>query len=217
MKLVFVHGWALDATTWNGVAAALPGDVGERIDRGYFGKEQTLPASDDPCVLVGHSLGFLYGLSLPRNWKAWIAINSFPRFVTKTGKIGCVPPAALRDMRIRLQADAHKTLADFHSLIGAKRPDGEPNIERLRQSLDELRDFDSADVTGYALPGLVLASKNDPLVPQEISTNLAENKDILWHDTTEQGVGGHILPHSDPEFCAKAIKDFLEKHGLAST
>lgn len=253
MRLVFIHGWGLDASLWDDVIHLLPMHACERIDLGFFANNQwsdypplaggsndevgrggvynvpspaktksladaklkfllPLPQGERKGILIGHSLGFLYGLSLPIQWQSWIAINSFPRFITTPEEIGCVPPAALRDMRMRLSTNTEKTLVDFHSMIGAPSPKGAPNTDALRQGLDELRGFDCRDFAGYSLPGLVLASKNDPLVSVEASENLAKNKDILWHQTA-----GHILPHSDPHFCALAIRNFLDRHGHTHT
>jgi pimeloyl-[acyl-carrier protein] methyl ester esterase len=212
MRLVFIHGWGLDASLWDPLVAELSDHTHLCLERGFFGQRQLSIVGDEPSILIGHSLGFLYGLSLPIKWQGWVAINSFPRFVIKPNEIGCVPPVALRDMRIRLRANTKKTLADFHAMIGAPRPNSAPNTDALCQGLDELRDLDNNDLTASNVPGLVLASKNDPLVTAETSENLAKNKDILWHQTA-----GHILPHSDPHFCAIAIKNFLDTHGLTHT
>jgi pimeloyl-[acyl-carrier protein] methyl ester esterase len=82
-----------------------------------------------------------------------------------------------------------------------------PDIDRLRAGLDELQ----ADITPLLepmiTPGLVLAARNDPLVPPKVSENLCgltREGALLWHETA-----GHLLPLRDPEWCANAIKDFL--------
>jgi hypothetical protein len=56
-------------------------------------------------------------------------------------------------------------------------------------------------------PGLVLASNNDPLVPERASEELGElakRGGIQWHDTAN-----HIAPINDAAWCAAAIRKFL--------
>ena len=207
MKLVFIHGWGFNSDFWNGVSKFLPGFKQERIDLGFLGEGSDIPETDEPSLLIGHSLGFLKGLSLSQNWKGWIAINSFPRFITDASKAGCVSLASLRDMRIRLQTDPLKTLHSFHAFIGSVPPEGTPNPLRLREGLDALGLLDAEQLKADTYRSLVLASHNDPLVPLATSEALAHKKDILWHPT-----GGHVLPLIDPSWCANAIQSFIEKH-----
>jgi pimeloyl-[acyl-carrier protein] methyl ester esterase len=247
MKLVFIHGWGLDATLWDGVCALLPEFEQERIDLGFFGsqeqdsppplavgirgglaKQETpspaktkdlakakskfllpLPPGERNNILIGHSLGFVHGLNKHQDWRGWIAINSFPRFVeSKAGK-GCVSAPVLRDMRMRLIANTNLTLFGFYQLLGLPTPKGTPNSDRLRDGLDALRDLDISEAAAKLAPGVVIASKNDPLVPVATSVALAEGENILWHED-----GGHVLPLTDPAFCAGAIRTFMEQHGF---
>ncbi|HEU0118856.1 MAG TPA: alpha/beta fold hydrolase [Alphaproteobacteria bacterium] len=208
MKLVFIHGWGLTPGFWDDVASRLSEFRHHRIDLGFFGPP-SLPANDDePSILIGHSLGFVHGLSTHQNWRGWVAVNSFPRFLKTKTQPGCSSAAELRDIRIRLENDPHQTLKDFHGYIGARTPAGEAQAERLREALDFLRDGDaSAVLETLAAPGLVLASKNDPLVPAETSAALAEGRSIEWHDK-----GGHVLPQNDPNWCAESIRLFVASH-----
>ncbi len=113
-------------------------------------------------------------------------------------------------MRRRFTRDPQKILTDFYKLLGT---DTAPHSEHLNQALllaglDELRDGDvQPALSSLAAPGLVLASRNDPLVPETTSeelTNINSRTRILWHET-----GGHMLPQTDPVWCASHIKDFV--------
>ncbi|MDX2028830.1 MAG: alpha/beta hydrolase [Alphaproteobacteria bacterium] len=202
MELVFIHGWGFDARFWDAVSARLRQFPQQRVDLGFFGRASEPVHA--PAVLVGHSLGFLHGLP-QRNWAGWIAINSFPRFVQTPGQEGCVPPAMLREMRMRLSANPAQTLQDFHAMIGSPMPEGMPNAECLREGLDALRDGAVDENTACNIPGLVLASRKDPLVPVAASEKLGRMaQQGLWHEA-----GGHILPQSDPDWCAQAIENFV--------
>ena len=202
MELVFVHGWGFDASFWDPLATLLADYPQRRLERGFMGAPPNDDAGLAPAILVGHSLGFVHGLKL-RPWTGWVAINGFPRFVAGSGQAGCVPAYVLRIMGARLETDTGHTLGEFYERIHAEAPKGTPDTEKLCDGLDELCDSNVGKLTG---PGLVLASRTDPLVPNAVSETLAElsGAPIRWHES-----GGHLLPHSDPAWCAGAIKDFL--------
>ena len=209
MELVLIHGWGLDASLWNDAGRLLPQYKKHKMDLGFFGNAHEPELAGDKLILVGHSLGFVHGMTRRKDWAGWISINSFPRFVRTETRAGCTSAAELRDIRKRLSADAEKTLKDFHYYIGAEAPPGSPNAERLREGLDELSTA-AIEETLFALdaPGLVLASKNDILVPSETSEKLAAlapRAGIAWHDS-----GGHVLPQSDPKWCAREIQNYME-------
>lgn len=197
MRLVFVHGWGFDPRVWDHVAAALCGIPEVRIDLGFFGEAKTLDFTPDD-VLIGHSLGFLWGMHAYRGWQSWIAVNSFSRFAG-----ACVPLAALRALRQNLKRDAEQALRDFYATIGYPAEPHLPNVERLAQGLDMLQRLDIAPILSEnAAPGLVLASRNDPLVPQEASEALG--RPIRW-----SADGGHLLPLTQAEWCADAIRQHV--------
>ena len=216
MHLVFVHGWAFDASFWDLTAARLADYSSERLDLGFFGQPSSFRASPAESILIGHSLGFAYGMRQHRPWKSWVAINSFSLFIDRADHRGCVPAATLRDLGRRLKADTGEALKGFYGLIDAAPISRAPDLDRLIWGLDQLRDCDPAAFTGAQKErGLVLAARNDPLVPEAVSQtlalNLASDMTPVWHET-----GGHILPLSDPEFCARQIRLFLQSLDNAS-
>ena len=200
MHLIFIHGWALDWSFWDALLPLLPECRATVVERGFF---TTAPASaipeDEPAVLVGHSLGFLHGMNARRNWRGLVAINAFARFTPD-----CVSAPALQEMKNRMQRDVGKTLRVFHDTIGAQPPYGNPNLARLDEGLDELRDHDLTEtLIALNLPHLSLASRNDPLVPESASRALSAA--TQFHPT-----GGHVLPRTEPVWCAEAIRTFLK-------
>ena len=121
-------------------------------------------------ILIGHSLGFVHGIKQRQDWKGWIAINSFPRFIKTKSKLGCVPARRFaRYAHARLTGRSDKNpCRDFINLLARRAADGTLNVERLRDGLDELRDADIRSTSRMLpnVPGLVLAGGKDPLVPE---------------------------------------------------
>jgi len=204
VELVFIHGWAFDARFWDALAPKLSQFAQSRVDLGFFGAGTDFVPTEN-CVLVGHSLGFIHGVQLNAKWRSWIAINSFPRFVNSNEQPGCVTAAALRKMRMQLENDPPGALRDFYHLIGATSVAGTSDPACLHDGLDQLRDCDIEDkIKALSAPGLVLAARNDPLVPLAISERLGGNARLKLHDT-----GGHLLPQADPDWCAREIAAFV--------
>jgi pimeloyl-[acyl-carrier protein] methyl ester esterase len=208
IKLVFIPGWGLDAHFWDALSELLSQFPQVRVDLGFFGALSEERENSQPCILIGHSLGFFHGLKERQDWRGWIAINGFLRFTETGAKTGCVTQASLRAMRRRLQSDPSKTIQDFCRLIGTPVPDGMPNFERLREGLDELSQYDIEDIlTEFNVPGLVLAGCNDPLVPlpaSEALGRLAGHGGLRFHEKA-----GHLLPQTEPSWCARQITNFL--------
>ena len=109
-------------------------------------------------------------------------------------------------MRLQLQKDPAKTLRGFYKMIGAEPHVGTPDVEKLRDELDELRDSDVNGVlSSLNSPGLVLAGGNDPLVPQKPGEKLGSYAEQFMLNQS----GGHLLPHSAPDWCASMIVEFI--------
>lgn len=203
MRLVFIHGWAFDAGIWREVLPLLDGFTCVQAELGFLGAPRALPALQPDDVLIGHSLGFMWGIDHHAGWPRWIAINGFARFCET-----CAPEKILSAMARNLKRDAHETVAAFYATIGhAPQPENlyEPT---LAEGLDWLKklDVESALCTGTGR-GLVLAGQHDPIVPGDASQRLADCRngtDILWHNK-----GGHLLPWQAPDWCAAAIRKFL--------
>lgn len=203
MRLVFVHGWGFDAALWKGMAAALPEFPQIRVELGFLGQASVWPDFQPNDVLIGHSLGFLWGMQQYRSWRAAVSINGFACFAGGEG--ACVAPAVLRAMRVRLARDPQKTLANFyHSFGHAAEPAG-VDVARLAEGLSLL---ETNLVEAPLGSRLILASRNDQLVPPSATEHLAvvmNGAPVRWNEE-----GGHLLPLTQPQWCAEAIRAFLK-------
>ncbi len=208
MRLILAHGWAFDAGFWDGLVPLLSDYDIACVDSGYFGHAVEWPQPTEGDILVGHSLGFMRGMTEVPHWKAWIAINSFARFIGSTDaeQAGCVAPASLRRLRRDVATHTAQALHGFYQNIGASCvPQHQPDTERLCVGLDMLRGGNLYGNQNLMCPGLVIASRHDPLVPMEISLELASlARDSVWHAD-----GGHCLPQTHAAFCTDAIRVFV--------
>jgi pimeloyl-[acyl-carrier protein] methyl ester esterase len=209
VRLVFVHGWALGPDIWDPFGALLPGVAQARVDLGFFGAPD-IPAPQGGDILVGHSMGLVWGLAQDVDWAGVVAVNGFARFTQDADGRGCVKPAALRAMRQALLRDPQAGADDFRRTIGLAPAKGQAQKDRLMDGLDLLRDGDAAPLAG-ARPWLVLGAADDPLIPVAATRDLAAATGGALR-LLEQG--GHCLPLTAPRDCAEAIAGFLRAHDL---
>ncbi len=206
MRLYLVHGWGFGPDCFDALAARLEKFSIARADLGFFG-EAKIPQFAPGDVLIGHSLGFLWGLSQNRAWAGAVAINGFARFTLDDQGRGCVRASELRALRKFLARDAQACVADFRARHGGGPARGVARAEALATGLDLLETGDAAPgLTG--LPILSLAAQDDPLVPLDAARELAQTGDELAVSAT----GGHGLPWTAPDFCAENIMDFLSRN-----
>lgn len=203
MRLVFIHGWAFDAAFWDKLCGALDDVAQTRIGLGFFGGPTApfVPAEGD--ILIGHSLGFLWGLAQSAHWSGAVALNSFARFTGGEGE--AVAPSALRATKVKFARDPQKTLSNFYRNLGCAEQD-RPNSEMADSaSLSGGLSFLETAICRPLPRALVLAARNDGLVPPAASQYLAAALDapLHWHET-----GGHLLPRTDPIWCAGRIRAF---------
>lgn len=205
--LRFEHGWAHDAGVWAPLRAALADWPQQAADAGYFGPAVEPPADGAPVVAIGHSLGFLKILQSPApGCIAYIAINGFARFAGGADYPPGVAPRLLERMLARLELDPAAVVDDFRRRAGSAPHTGTPRPEPLRHDLRRLREADERQALAASrLPLLALAGTADPIVPPALTrAQFAACAGLHWRDG-----GGHLLPTSDPDWCAGRIRAFL--------
>ncbi len=207
--LRFLHGWAFDAGLWTEVRHLLPQWPAEIDDRGYFGNPRTI-ATDGANIVVAHSFGTLRALrDLPAGCKGLVAINGFDRFCAGEGFPG-VAPRILDAMIARLERSAEAVVADFRDRCGSPTPFGPIDPEPLHEDLLALRNIDRSGAE-LAVPVLSLHGCADPILSsamREATFRSMPRVERLDHPT-----GGHMLPLTEPVYCAAAIQAFAEQVG----
>lgn len=214
--LLFVHGWAFDASVWTPLRAELGDWPHEVADAGYFGAAQSPAAGTGPVIAIGHSMGVLRLLrDLPPNCVGLVSINGFPRFGAAPDFDAGVPRRMLDRMLKRLSTDPTAVLQDFRERCGDASAFGEPHLEPLARDLQALRDEDQRHaLAALPVPLLILAGQDDPIVPAAMTQaafggRLGDERHDLEH-------GGHLLPVSAAPWCARHIAGFIDRLSRAA-
>lgn len=202
MHFVLVHGWGFHAGVWADFAAHLPDAEVTLIDLGFVAggpKGQTEWPED--AVAVGHSLGLLWLLRQGGGrFRALVSIQGFDCFCCH------VAPSRVQALKRGLEREPQATLQAFWRSCGAAGfalPEA-LNVPRLAEGLDWLMHWDARAVKdGLGRPVLALASRDDAVVPPAMSEAIW--KEIVWAED-----GGHILPLSHPEWCARHVREFAD-------
>lgn len=210
-QFLFVHGWALDSSLWDGMCAAMEGRAAVVRELGYFGPVPRQPSVDPaaasgPVIAVGHSLGLMQLLEAPPAGLAGlVAINGFSRFAAAADHPAGVPARLLHRMQQRLEQDADATVTAFRRRCGMTRmPPGPAMRPALHGGLELLCDGDGREtLRRLPCPVLALAGGQDPIVPPGLTRACFDR--ITWVEAA-----GHLLPLTHPEHCARMLCDFAD-------
>jgi pimeloyl-[acyl-carrier protein] methyl ester esterase len=205
MRLVLVHGWGFDSAVWDDLAPLLPGHDIARVDLGFIaGDRSDNAALDDAAVAIGHSLGVMWLLKTIKTApRALVSINGFARFSPP------VPRASLVAMQQGIESKPLAQLKHFWRTCGVAPYATAEAIDQLRlaQGLGWLMDWDATEaLQRLPCPRLVLASRDDKVVPADMSVAQWGGDAIDWSDD-----GGHVLPLSRAAWCAERIGAFLDR------
>lgn len=206
-KIIFAHGWSLSEHLWDHVLSRLgPMGYTTLLLDPMIAEEQNLPAETlDNAIVIGHSLGALWLLSKASqsSYRAFISISGFDCFYKH------VNPRDIKTMLLMLERNPKKQIHDFQSYAGltsdyTNAPT--PALPALRTGLQWLaiKDF-GIEKQKLHCPILCLASKDDRIVPKKMTLSCWQTQPIKWIET-----GGHILPLTQPNWCADRILEFIQ-------
>jgi pimeloyl-[acyl-carrier protein] methyl ester esterase len=208
MRFVLVHGWGFHAGIWTDFVGHLEGAEITLVDLGFVagGPKGAVEWPED-SIAVGHSLGLLWLLEQGGGrFRALVSIQGFDCFHCH------VAPSRVAALRRGLEGNASATLEGFWRSCGASGfalPQA-LNVERLDEGLDWLIRWDARKAKeALDCPFLVLASRDDPIVPPAMTEAIWQDADIVWSPE-----GGHVLPLRRPRWCARHVLDFA--HALPS-
>lgn len=209
--LHFVHGWAFDRTFWGPLRRALAGLSSVASDRGYFGQIDH-PDVSGPVAVVSHSLGSMLALrDMPQDCVALVAINGFDCFVATSDAPG-VPRRVMDRMLDKFRREPAEVVADFRRRCGESAPITDLATDRLHDDLSFLREGDERRRTiEVGIPLLSLHGGEDPILSAEQRATVFAGAADLQRAVHPSA--GHLLPSSDPVWCAGHIRSLLERLG----
>jgi pimeloyl-[acyl-carrier protein] methyl ester esterase len=208
-RLLFVHGWALDRTLWDGVLAALGEDAADAVvlDRGYFGR----PAApefphDRPLLGVGQSLGALELLAdPPQGLCGLVAIDAFARFAAAPDFPQGQPVRVLQRMARRLTDSPVLVVTEFLDRAGGNAP-GASDAEALGRGLERLERLDGRAAARLPIWRLHVAA--DPIAPLDMADASFAGAAVRERRVREGQ--DHLSPLSAPQACAALIRQALK-------
>jgi len=201
MHLIFLHGWGFDRHFWDPLMARLEDFDRVAWDLGFTGAPD-MPPPPAGAIAVGHSLGVLWLLrNRPFAWRKLVAINGFTRFAAGDDFPEGVPLKQIERLSAELKQAPLACVSAFRKRCGDPGPAPERIEEaHLQAGLDHLRSWDQrGDEVDLALCGAA-----DRVVPAQMSRACFRPERTLWHED------GHLLPLTDPDWCAARLLHFLE-------
>jgi len=205
-RIVLLHGWGYDASLLDAVHTLLPRHLDvTTLDLRFYGNGK-IGSGGTANLAVGHSLGALWWLTqAPNAWQRLLCINGFPRFTEADGYAPAVAPRVLARMRTQFTRDPVAVLADFHARCGGHAPRTPPNIEGLDAGLGWLAEYDGrAALAARRADVFALAGSEDPIVPRAMSSMAFASLPAGHLEFSD--APGHLLPLTQPEFCAQRIE-----------
>lgn len=205
MKIHFVHGWGFHSGIWNDIAKALGAHDLTFTDLNFL---EDSPFRDSPlpenALYVGHSLGVLWLLkNMPQEKKGLISIAGFDCFHCYT------TPAVLRAIQQGLGRNAERQMHWFWQACGILPFCAKDQLvpDRLAAGLDWLGHWDAREEhDALSSPTVALACRDDAIVQEKMSKEIWRGTELKWSES-----GGHALPLTQPDWCAREIMHFTRK------
>lgn len=208
MNIFLVHGWGCHSGVWRKLTPLLGDHEIHLIDLGFVrggpkGSSELLPDS----LCIGHSFGVMWLLKHgPRPVKGLVSVGGFDCLHKH------VPGEVLAAMRKGMLNDPQTQMNAFWDELGLKGED-RPSLEDidgggLRAGLDWIARWDTGEeLKSLGAPVMALAARNDLIVREEATQSIWGNgvAELHWHDTA-----GHMMQLTEPEWCAKHIKAFID-------
>lgn len=212
--LALLHGWGLGPESLARICAAFPDRPSVLLDAGYFNEPVLgLPDNPDGWVGVGHSLGFATLAAADRNWRGLVGLNAFAWFCAGPDRPAGTRPEIVEAMLARLTNDPADVLRRFRKRCGFAPGEvpvaGGPGLERLTRDLQRLFRLDiRPELDRLACPVLVLAADDDRINATGLTDEGFGGRPNVRIRRFESG--GHALPETRGEACAKALEGFLD-------
>ncbi|MDQ6967364.1 MAG: alpha/beta fold hydrolase [Mariprofundaceae bacterium] len=201
--LIFMHGWGQSKQIWHQQQSQfptakflnLPGHGGEPDSIDWLTTlAKQLP--ENPCILVGWSLGGMLAMQLalayPERIKALALVSSTPCFSQKEGWAHGCTDEVLQGFKQGIKHQAAKTMSRFFALMfhceamerrqfnsiarAAVDRDQPSSAQGMQEGLRLLTDLDlRTDISKITQPTWIAHGENDAIIPVQASEFLAKH------------------------------------------
>ena len=211
LPVAFVHGWAFEHTFWQATRVALGSWPTRALDFGFFSDQPDMALPDQPYIGVGHSLGALWLLRHHGPLcRGLVLINGFSRFGAAPGFPDGIPRRVIERMRLGLLREPVGLLHSFRQRAGIESPlPAHIDSARLETGLRALMDMDcTPDLSPAKCPRHAVPGTQDSIATPALTRACfpAGGK-----TPTEWMEGGHLLPLTQPEACARIIRTMSQR------
>lgn len=221
---VFSPGWAMPPDFFAPLQTALlqyfPRAKTHSIHPAYFDEGQ-LDLPDWPQKMywfgIGHSYGLMRLLRTPAPWRGMISLCGFTYFCAHHELPGVAPEIA-QALRQGMLENSSATLRRFYRLCGLPGTFRPPAVTHLHTLLADLDELLTCRATNSPMllttPLLALASKDDAVVPVDLTNACFVPSSIHWHPTQASGGAngrGHALGMLEPAWCAEQIAAWINR------
>ena len=211
VPLVFAHGWGFHGGVWSQIAPCFPD-----YEVSYFGADYirggplSVDAIPDRSIVVGFSFGLVQALlSKPVSLYGVVSICGFDSLENR-GR-----GDAVRNIQAGFARNPYAQMRGFWSNCGIARfaDDGNLNDAELERGLRDMLELDARpQLNALTCPVLALASRDDLIVPIEVTDAVFSNADLGGASVVMSETGGHALPLTRGAWCVAQINEFLEAH-----
>ncbi len=204
MKLCFIHGWGFHAGIWKPITEHLEDHEHHYVDLGFLkGGPPGDTSVPDNSLCIAHSTGVLWLLKQRvSSMQGLISITGFDCFFAHSN------PRTLLAMEHGLNRNPIRQMQAFWHTAGIDPicRDDALIVPELKEGLNWLKTWD-ARTERHALtcPCRALAARDDKIVTETMTETIWSNHDLHWCER-----GGHALPLTQPDWCARHIIKFIQ-------
>ena len=208
---IFCHGFGFNYHFWDNLASYFVNGKCTFLDLGYF-KEPSycIDTLEGEIIGVGHSLGVLKLLKLQERFDCLIGLNGFVNFLGNDLCMRNKRQLELEILKKNFQKNPRITLKNFYKRCGvssftqfAKLE--ELDLEAVMSDLELL----TLNFAPPSIPMLIIAAKNDVIVPPEITHDNFPPYSNVEVDIIDKGQ--HGLGFLEASYVYKSIKEFVDE------
>jgi len=217
-NFVFKSGWAGQASDFEPLKQALKKLIPEAVFSDWQQEESKPQTCVQPCIAIGHSLGFADLISSSQTWQGAISLQGFTHF-RSAAVDSCTgtPSRLLRQMQKRFSESPEKVVREFLNSAGFTDSElwpaefaldqlSDAATQVLSEDLQRLYELNMSLPTGMNI--LAIATQDDPIVPASLTEYCFRGKTgVVLHWLSDGH--RHAVHKHQAQACANLIANWL--------